>query len=102
MSSNVRKYLIRYDGNDGITYTEYIYCKFERVCDCQKWYNEDGTPVDFGSVTDSHAFVKACCIASIPTNDEYFYWEEINDFDIPEVIAKAFNYVYPQRIKQRT
>lgn len=95
MSNNVRKYCIHYDGNDGMTYSDNIYCKFEHTGDTQNWLNEDGTPVDFQYVTDSHAFVKACCIANIYTNDKYFYWYEIKEFDIPEAVAKAFNYVYP-------
>lgn len=102
MSSNVRKYHIRYDGNDGFTYKENIYCKYENVWDGQLWCNEDGTPVDFRCLSDNHAFVKACCIANIPIDDKYSYWKEIKEFEIPELVAKAFNYKYPQIIKQRS
>lgn len=31
MSSFVNKYKIVYDGNDGMTYEKFIYCKFENV-----------------------------------------------------------------------
>lgn len=94
MSSYVKKYRIRYDGNDSMTYTEDIYCKYENVCDCQLWANEDGTPVDFRCCTDSHALVKAMCIAGIPTEDKYFYWKEVECFELPEAVAKVFNYKY--------
>jgi hypothetical protein len=99
MSSYVQKYKIHYDGNDGNSYDEYIYCKFENVWDGQLWANEDGTPVNFGCVTDSHAFVKAMCIAGLETNNKYEYWEQINNFDLPESVAKTFNYKYPQHVK---
>ena len=92
MSSLVKKYAIHYDGNDGMTYTKYVYCKFENVWDGQLWRNEDGTALDFRCVTDSEALVTAHCIANIPINDKYFYWEEIKDFEIPDVVAKEFNY----------
>lgn len=75
-----------------------IYCKYEGVWNGQLWVNEDGTPVDFGCVTDSEAMVKSMCIAGIPTEREYEYWEEIKEFDIPEAVAKAYNYKYPQHI----
>ena len=100
MSSNVRKYKIRYDGNDGITYSNHIYCKYEHVCDVQEWCNEDGSSVDFDCVTDSQAYITACCIAGIEVIDKYHYWEEILEFDIPEIVAKVFNYKYPQKITQ--
>ena len=92
MSSYVRKFKIFYDGNDGMTYDQYIYCKHEGVWDGQLWVNEDGTPVDFGCLTDSEANVKAMCIAGFPTNDKYFYWEEIYEFELPENVAEAFSY----------
>ena len=95
MSSYVKKYKIHYDGNDGRSYDEYIYCKFEGVWDGQLWVNEDGTPVDFGCVTDSQAFVKAMCIAGLEINNSYEYWKEIDEFDLPEAVAEAFNYKYP-------
>lgn len=90
MSSYIKKYNIRYDGNDGFTYNKQIYCQFENVWDGQKWANEDGTPVDFGNVTDSEALVTAYCIANIPTNDKYFYWNEIKDFQIPDAVKNFF------------
>lgn len=101
MSSNVRKYLISYDGNDGMSYNKYIYCKYENVWDGQKWCNEDGSSLDFDCVTDSNAFVTACCIAGVDTGDKYSYWEEIEDFDIPEPVAKKFNNIYSQKINQK-
>ena len=82
-----------------MTYQEDIYCKYEGVWDGQMWVNEDGTPVNFRCLTDSHAEVMAKCIAGIPTEDDYFYWKEIKEFDIPKEVAKAFNYVYPQKCK---
>jgi len=90
MSSYVEKYRIHYDGNDSNTYQKDIYCKYEGVWDGQLWVNEDGSPVNFGCVTDSHAKVKAMCIAGIPTEDRFFYWEEIKEFELPEAVAKVF------------
>lgn len=92
MSSSVHKYKVVFDGNDGMTYEKNIYCKYENVWDGQLWRNEDGTPVDFRILTDSEAEVTAMCIAHIPTNDKYFYWEEVKDFVLPDVVAKEFNY----------
>ena len=97
MSSHVSKYKIVSDGNDGLTYEEYIYCKYEGVWDGQLWVNEDGTPVDFGCLTDSAAKVKSMCIAGIPVDDKYFYWEEVKEFEMPEAVAEAFN--YPSKFK---
>ena len=90
MSSFVNKYKIVYDGNDGMTYEKFIYCKFENVWDGQLWRNEDGTPVDFGCVTDSEACVTAMCIANIPTEDKYFYWAKVKEFVLPEAVRKEF------------
>ena len=92
MSSYVYKYKIVYDGNDGMTYDENIYCKYEGVWDGQLWANEDGTPVDFRCLTDSAAKVKSMCIAGIPTDDKYFYWKEIEEFELPDAVAEAFDY----------
>lgn len=89
MSSSVHKYIINYDGNDGCTYSKEIYCKFENVWDGQLWVNDDGTALDFGCVTDSEALVTAMCIANIPTNDKYFYWKEIGNFELPEAVRKT-------------
>lgn len=90
MSSFVNKYKIVYDGNDGMTYEKFIYCKFENVWDGQLWRNEDGTPVDFECVTDSEASVTAMCIANIPTEDKYFYWAKVEEFVLPEAVRKEF------------
>ena len=90
MSNCVHKYRIVYDGNDSLTCEKFIFCKFENVWDGQLWRNEDGTPVDFRCVTDSEALVTSMCIANIPTNDKYFYWERINDFILPDVVRKEF------------
>ena len=92
MSSSVHKYRIRYDGNDGMIYEEFLYCKHEHVCDCQKWCDEDGSSVNFDCVTDNHAFVKACCIAGINIEDKYFFWEEIKSFTLPKTVARVFGY----------
>lgn len=92
MSSYICKYRIHYDGNDSMIYSEDIYCKYEGVCDMQLWVDEHGYPVNFGCVTDSHAEVKAKCIAGIPIDDKYCYWEEIKKFEIPEAVANAFKY----------
>lgn len=98
MSSTICKYRIIYDGNDGFTYEDDIYCKYEGVWDGQLWVDEYGTPVNFGCLTDSHAEVMAMCIAGIPTKDKFFYWEEVREFEIPKAVANAFNYEYPQKI----
>ncbi len=90
MSSYIKKYKVVYDGNDGFTYDKQIYCQFENVWDGERWCNEDGTPVDFRCVTDSEAMVTAMCIANIPTNDKYFYWKEIDDFELPDAVAEFF------------
>lgn len=99
MSSIVKKFKIVSDGNDGMTYEENIYCKYENVWDGQLWANEDGTPVDFRCLTDSAAKVKSMCIAGIPTDDKYFYWEEVKDFILPDAVAEAFNYPNDLKIK---
>jgi hypothetical protein len=102
MSSYVCKYEIWYDNNGGFTDSEDIYCKYEGVSDCQLWVDEDGTPVNFNWKTDSHTKVIAMCILGIPIKDKYRVkiegWEEIKEFDLPQAVASAFNYVYPQHI----
>lgn len=90
MSSTVSKYKIVYDGGDGYTHEKYIYCKFENVWDGQLWRNEDGTPVDFFCLSDSEALVTAHCIANIPTNNEHYYWKEIKDFVLPDIVWESF------------
>ena len=92
MSSYVNKYKIKYDGNDGYSYIEYLYCKYENVWNGQLWYLEDGSSLNFDCVTDSQAYVRACYIAGIPTNNKYDYWEQIEEFTLPEAVAKRFNY----------
>lgn len=92
MSTYVNKYKVKYDGNDGHSYIEYLYCKHENVWDGQLWCLEDGSSLDFDCVTDSQAYVRACCIAGIPTNNKYHYWEQIEEFTLPETVAKIFNY----------
>lgn len=92
MSSYINKYKVKYDGNDGYSYTEYLYCKYENVWDGQLWCLEDGSSLNFDCVTDNRAYVRACCIAGIPTNNEYYYWEQIEEFTLPEAVAKIFNY----------
>lgn len=92
MSSYVNKYKVKYDGNDGYSYTEYLYCKYLNVWNGQMWCLEDGSSVNFDCVTDSQAYVRACCIAGIPTDNKYDYWEQIEEFTLPEAVAKVFNY----------
>ena len=92
MSSYVKKYRICYDNNMGFTDSEDVYCKYENVWDGQLWRYEDGSSVNFDYMTDSHAEVLAMCIAGIPTNDKYFYWKEIKDFELPDAVAIEFNY----------
>lgn len=90
MSSTIKKYVIHYDGNDGNTYSRNIYARYENVWDGQLWAEENGSPVTFELVTDSEADVLSKCIAGIPTNSEYFYWEEVDDFELPEAVEKVF------------
>jgi hypothetical protein len=90
MSSTINKYVIHYDGNDGNTYSRNIYVRYEGVWDGQMWVEEDGSPVTFELVTDSEAYVLSNCIAGISTNNEFFYWEEVDDFELPEAVEKAF------------
>ena len=92
MSSYVKKFIIKYDGNDGMTYTQNIYCKYIGSWCGEQWYNEDGTPVDFGCVTDSQAEIISHCIAGIPVQNKYFYWKEVEEFTLPEKLAEVFNY----------
>ena len=94
MSSGVRKYRIYYDSNAGPTDSEDLYCKYENVWNGQLWRYKDGSSVNFDCLTDSHAQVMAMCIAGIPTEDKYFYWEEIKEFELPEAVAETFNYHY--------
>lgn len=89
MSSIIRKYKIHYDGNDGYTYDKDLYCKYDNSSDIQQWRYSDGRPIDFRVMTDSQAEVTACCIAQIPTNDKYFYWEQF-DNDIPNIVKNSF------------
>jgi hypothetical protein len=92
MSSCINKYKIKYDGNNGHSYIEYLYCKYENVWNGQLWCLENGSSLNFDCVTDSQAYVRACCIAGIPTNNKYDYWEQIEEFTLPEIVAKIFNY----------
>lgn len=91
MSNYINKYKIRYDGNDGHSYTEYLYCKYEGIWDGQKWCLENGTSLNFDCVTDSQALVRAYCIAGIPTKNKYEYWEQIEEFKLPKEVAELFN-----------
>lgn len=37
--------------------------------------------------------VKAYCIAGISTTNKYYdYWTKVEDFTLPEEVAKVFNY----------
>ena len=94
MSYNLHKYKIVYDSNDGTTGVEEVYCKEEGVWDGQLWIKSNGYPVSFACVTDSYAEVMAKCILGIPTNDDFFYWEEIKEFDLPDAVEKVF---FPKR-----
>ena len=91
MSSCIRAYKIVFDGNDGQSYEEVVYCKYNNSCDTQRWLDAAGRPVDFDYVTDSKAEVLAKCILGIPTDNKYYYWEELTDFKLLEAVNKEFN-----------
>lgn len=91
MSSYIRSYKIVFDGNDGQSYEEVVYCKYNNTCDIQRWLDAAGRPVDFDYVTDSKAEVLAKCILGIPTDNKYYYWEELTDFKLPEAVDREFN-----------
>lgn len=91
MSSCIRAYKIVFDGNDGQSYEEVIYCKYNNTCDVQRWLDAAGRPVDFNYVTDSKAEVLAKCILGILTDNKYYYWEELTDFKLPEAVDREFN-----------
>jgi len=91
MSSCIRAYKIIFDGNDGQSYEEVVYCKYNNTCDIQRWLDAAGRPVDFDYVTDSKAEVLAKCILGILTDNKYYYWEELTDFKLPEAVNKEFN-----------
>lgn len=91
MSSYIRSYKIVFDGNDGQSYEEVVYCKYNNSCDTQRWLDAAGRPVDFDYVTDSKAEVLAKCILGIPTGNKYYYWEELTDFKLPEAVDREFN-----------
>ena len=90
MSSYIRAYKIVFDGNDGQSYEEVVYCKYNNTCDIQRWLDAAGRPVDFDYVTDSKAEVLAKCILGIPTDNKYYYWEELTDFKLPKEVDKEF------------
>jgi len=92
MSSNIIKYNIIYDGNVGFTCYKSIYCYYNNCGDFQKWCNEDGTPLDFGSVTDNEAIVTAKCIANIPTNDDCYYLEVAESGELPHAVIDFLLY----------
>ena len=94
MSSDVEKYRIHYDQNDGMTGHIDVYCKYENTCDFQLWLYDNGRPVEFGCCTDSFVHVMASCMLGKEVDDKFFYWEEIKDFDLPEAVKKVF---YPNR-----
>lgn len=91
MSSCIRAYKIVFDGNDGQSYEEVVFCKYNNTCDVQRWLDVAGRPVDFDYVTDSKAEVLAKCILGIPTGNKYYYWEELTDFKLPEAVDREFN-----------
>lgn len=91
MSSCIRAYKIVFDGNDGQSYEEVVYCKYNNTCDVQRWLDAAGRPVDFDYVTDSKAEVLAKCILGILTDNKYYYWEELTDFKLPEAVDEEFN-----------
>jgi hypothetical protein len=41
-------------------------------------------------VTDSKVDVLAKCILDIPTNNKYYYWEELSDFELPREVDEEF------------
>ncbi len=91
MSHYIKKYNITFDSNMGFTCHKSIYCYYDNCCDFQKWCNEDGTPLDFGCVTDDEAMVTAKCIAGIPTNDKFSYWEEDEIKELHQEVVEFFN-----------
>jgi hypothetical protein len=91
MISCIRAYKIVFDGNDGQSYEEVVYCKYNNSCDTQQWLDSGGRPVDFDYVTDSKVDVLAKCILGIPTNNKYYYWQELDDFKLPEAVDREFN-----------
>lgn len=93
MSSYVEKYIVHYDANDSTTCNRELYVKYDGVWDGQLWLFADGTPVNFGCITDNGAEVIAKCILGIPTNDKYFFWEKVNNFNIPDAVNNVF---YPK------
>ena len=90
MSSCIRAYKIVFDGNDGQSYEEVVYCKYNNSCDTQRWLDAAGRPVDFNYVTDSKVDVLAKCILGIPTDNKYYYWQELDDFKLPREIVEEF------------
>ena len=90
MSSSIKAFKIIYDGNDGRTYEEVVYCKYNNTNDTQRWLDSSGRPVDFDYVTDSKVDVLAKCILGIPTDNKYYYWQELDDFKLPREIVEEF------------
>ena len=91
MSSYIRKYIVHYDSNDGDTCKVELFVKYNCTCDIQQWVYNDGTPLDFGCITDSGASVIAKCILHIPTNDKFFYWKEVEGaYELPEAVKNYF------------
>ena len=91
MSSCIKAFKIIYDGNDGRSYEEVIYCKYNNTNDSQRWLDSGGRPVDFDYVTDSKVEVLAKCILQIPTDNKYYYWQELDDFKLSREVDEEFN-----------
>jgi hypothetical protein len=90
MSSCIKAFKIIYDSNDGRTYEEVVYCKYNNTNDIQRWLDSGGRPVDFNYVTDSKVDVLAKCILGIPTDNKYYYWQELEDFELPREVDEEF------------
>ena len=86
MSTCVKAFKIVYDGNDGRTCD----CKYNNTNDTQRWLDSGGRPVDFDYVTDSKVDVLAKCILGIPTDNKYYYWQELDDFKLPREVDEEF------------
>jgi hypothetical protein len=41
-------------------------------------------------VTDSKVDVLAKCILGIPTDNKYYYWQELDDFKLPREVDEEF------------
>ena len=90
MSRIINKYNIYYENSYSETKIKTVYSCSDISWDIIQWLTETGTPIIFDSLSYNEAYVTACCIANISTNDSINYWEEINNFELPEIILDNF------------